>query len=169
MIAYTFYGMIYTLTHPNKPFLEFEEISAVDVLDTLRKYTFARINVKPTGGSNKSIDGEVLHEAEKYVSYTVKRIKNLCPKIIVCCGNQNDHNFILQDLLNKHGFHFEWTDTQAVWIDKEYDIIAIDSYHPSYVLYGYPEKDMYNDIVKSLFNYITKNRHNQIEHENYQK
>lgn len=158
MVAYTLRGMLYTLEHPGEPFLEFEQISVNDVEKTLMDYIFARINVKPTGGSNSSNDKEVLHEAEKYASYTIKRIKNLCPKIIVCCGNQGGHNFILEDFLNKNGFHFEWTNTQGIWIDKKCNIIAIDSYHLSYVCRsGYSEKYMYNDIVRQLYNYVTTN------------
>lgn len=156
MIAYTLHGIIYTLTHPHEPFLEFEKIKSNDVMETLVKYMFARINIKSTGGFSKSNDGEVLQEAEKYSSYTIKRINNLCPKVIICCGNQNNKNFILEDFLNHNGFHFEWTDVQGIWIDKEYDIIAIDSYHLSYVCYGYSEHNMYNDIVGQLYNYIVK-------------
>lgn len=154
MIAYSLHGIIYTLLHQYEPFLEFENIEENDVKETIAKYIFARINVKPTGGSSKSIDNEVLHEAEKYSSYTVKRIKNLHPKIIVCCGNQDDKNFILEDLLNKYGFHFEYTKIQGLWIDKKTGMIAIDTYHPSYTLYGYPEKKLYNDIVKPLYDYL---------------
>ncbi len=157
MIAYTLHGIIYTLTHPHKPFLEFEKIKSNDVMETLVKYMFARINIKSTGGFSKSNDGEVLQEAEKYSSYTIKRIKNLCPKVIICCGNQNNKNFILENFLNHNGFHFEWTDVQGIWIDKEYDIIAIDSYHLSYVCYGYSEHKMYDDVVGQLYKYIIKN------------
>ena len=157
MIAYTFHGIIQTLAHHDKPFLEFEKIGSDEVLKTIMKYTFARINVKSTGGSNQSNDKEVLREAEKCSSYTIKRIRNLDPKVIVCCGNQNNHNFILEDFLNKFGFHFEWTDIPGVWIDKEYGIIAIDSYHLSYVNYGYSEKKLYDDIVKSLYKYVVRN------------
>ena len=157
MIAYTLHGIIYTLTHPHEPFLEFEKIKSNDVMETLVKYMFARINIKSTGGFSKSNDGEVLQEAEKYSSYTIKRIKNLCPKVIICCGNQNNKNFILEDFLNHNGFHFEWTDVQGIWIDKEYDIIAIDSYHLSYVCYGYSEHKMYDDVVGQLYKYIIKN------------
>lgn len=156
MVAYTLHGMIHILSQPQEPFLEYDKITIYDVKETLIKHVFARINIKSTGGANSSNDKEVLHEAQKYSSNTIKRIKNLRPKIIVCCGNQHNKNFILEDFLNNNGFHFVWTDVQGIWIDKEYDIIAIDSYHLSYVCYGYSEHNMYNDIVGQLYKYIVK-------------
>lgn len=157
MVAYTLHGMIHILSQLQGPFLEYDKITIDDVKETLIKHVFARINIKSTWGSNISNDKEVLHEAQKYSSNTIKRIMNLRPKIIVCCGNQRNKNFILEDFLNNNGFHFVWTDVQGIWIDKEYDIIAIDTYHLSYVCYGYSEHNMYNDIVGQLYKYIVKN------------
>ena len=73
------------------------------------------------------------------------------------CGKQNNKNFILEDFLNHNGFHFEWTDVQGIWIDKEYDIIAIDSYHLSYFFFWFAEHKMYDDVVGQLYKYIIKN------------
>lgn len=157
MIAYTFHGMIHSMEYSNEPFLEYTKISAHEVETTIDKYVFARINVKPTGGTNNSNDNEVLCEALKYGKYTFRRIKNLCPKVIVCCGNKNNRNIIIEDFLNKIGFHFDWTDVQGIWTDKQLNIVAIDTYHPSYTKYGYEESQLYNDIVKALYNYIQKN------------
>ena len=161
-IAYITYGLKSVLGSPSK-FIEYEDIPKEHVLPTIDQYPIARINLKKTGGSGEADDNKVLAEAKSYKAYLKKQIENLDPRIIICCSNSNNKNMILEDFLNPYIYHFEWTEVEGIWLDKERNKLAIDSYHLSYFgLYDkkehlqYDDKKCYDDIVKRLYCYLLK-------------
>ena len=146
------YGLVTATPESMVEFKDIDKKEAVKISDT---YPFARINCKKVVGGPKcsnSILANALHQDRDFIS---KQILNLDADIIVCCGNQQGKNLIL-DFLNDIGYNFqkpkEGNKAYDIWFDPHKNKIAIDAYHLGY--YGYSRESMYNDIVKTYHSFL---------------
>lgn len=142
------YGLIKTTP---ESFMEFEDIDESKALKFSDTYPYARINCKKEAGNDDCQNGVLIESMEKYSELLIKQISNLDADIIICCGHQQNENVILK-FLNTHGYNFEETDKDSdVYYDSKRNKIAIDAYHLSFC---YNEKDYYNEIVKTYYEFI---------------
>ncbi|HOI27581.1 MAG TPA: hypothetical protein PKZ15_09070 [Paludibacteraceae bacterium] len=145
-IVRTLYGLVSTT--PEK-LMTYEDIDDSEALKLSDEYPFAKINCKKEAGGASCPTSILVESMEMYSSFLEEQIKNLNANIIICCGNQNDDNEIL-NFLCKHGYNFKWN-VSSVWYDEEKNVIAIDAYHLSHRC---SNKSYYDDVVGGYYNFL---------------
>lgn len=120
-------------TTPEKKMM-YNDFTWEDVLNYSSGNIFARINCKKETGS-PTISEKVLREAiNKYYKYLKEQILNLDADILVCCGNQENKNLILNTIYDIYEDEFEYVncvDGQGTGMhyNARQNKLAIDAYH----------------------------------------
>ena len=155
LIAYTLYGLTQSTVDKVVSYQELENMSHTEILPVVNACAFARINVKKEVGASSVTDDSITEEMEKYHKYLIRQITALEPDIIVCCGNRNDRNVII-DFLNKYYYCFESTkEGSSIHYDKTFGVVAIDSYH---FAARKGDETMYNDVVVRFMEFLKLNK-----------
>ena len=154
-LVYSLYGFYCSIQGKNP---SFEDVSSPslepEVLRVSDEFPFARINCKKmVGGSN--CPQEKLEEAlKKDEEFLKQQIMSLDADLMICCGNQNGKNVILE-MLNRIGYNFQHTDKDSydVYYDEKNQVVAIDSYHLSF---PYGDANHYRDLVLTWQAFLEK-------------
>lgn len=144
------YGLVKTI--PDK-MINFEDIKEQEALMLADSYPYARINCKKETGGPDCIDEVLLNAIDDYRDFLQEQIRNLDADILVCCGNNNDNNIILNSLNEFYNGKFKWID-YATWYNEEDNKLAIDLYHLSHRYYA--RKKMYEDAIIPYHKFIQK-------------
>ena len=76
------------------------------------------------------------------------------PDVIVCCGNRNNRNVII-DFLNNYYYCFELTEKgSSIHYDKTFGVAAIDFYH---FAARKGDEVIYNDVVVRFMEFLKPN------------
>ena len=156
-LVYSLYGYYCSIHGKKTPFEEVCSPSLEsEVLRVSDEFPFARINCKKLVGGNNCTQKK-LDEALKYDEELLKRqIISLDADLIICCGNKNKRNAIL-DMLNRIGYDFpsspEDDDCYDIYYDDKKQVVAIDSYHLSF---PYGDANHYRDLVLTWQAFLEK-------------
>lgn len=157
-IVYSLYGY-YCSIQGKKPL--FEDVSSLslepEVLRVSDEYPFARINCKKIVGNGNCPQDKLEEVLKKDEEFLKRQIMCLDADLIICCGNQNGKNAILE-MLNQIGYNFQHTDKDSydVYYDEKKQVVAIDSYHLSYSYGRYKYVDHYKDLVLTWQAFLEK-------------
>lgn len=153
-LVYSLYGIMKTTADSPMKYNGFSNEEALEFAD---KQIFARINCKKEAGGPK-ISDKVLGDAiKKYYKYLKEQILNLDADILICCGNQNDNNLILNTVYDIYEDEFEYVNCAdgkgtGMHYNAKRNKLAIDAYHLSSLKGGGEAR--YNEIVGMYYEFL---------------
>lgn len=147
-LVYSLFGLLKTTPDHMVGYDDFTDAQALRLSE---EQIFARINCRKEYGNSSCSDDKLSKAIDAYKDFLCEQIRNLEADVFICCGSHNDKNIILDNLNEFYGGKFKWI-TYATWYNEEDNILAIDSYHLSYIKGGYRQR--YEDIVKTYFDFI---------------
>lgn len=154
LLAYTLYGLSQSDINVPISYENIENTPQEEILKIVNATPFARINVKKEVGLSTVGDEALVNSMEKYKKYLLRQITSLDPDLIVCCGNRDNKNVILE-FLNKYYYSFKPTsEGSPIHYDKGLGVVAIDSYHFAAHI---KHENMYNDVVMRFFEFLKNN------------
>lgn len=123
------------------------------------KNIFARINCKKEVGGPMILNNNLQDAIDKYYVYLEEQILNLDADILVCCGNQNGNNIILNTVYDIYANEFEYVnciDGQGTGMhyNAKRNKLAIDAYHLSFFKGGLEAR--YNETVGMYHEFLKK-------------
>jgi len=149
--------MLYGLWETDsESFPKFDDIDYAKAVKLSDERPYARINCKKGAGGEKSDDGCIISEMQKYKSYLVRQIRNIDADIIVCCAfresmSQGSGSFIF-DFLKKNVYPEMEEYENGCYYDPQKNKMAIISWHPSCRI---NEKEYYQEFIeKQYFNFL---------------
>ena len=148
------YGLLNTKPHK---MIMCDDFSWEDALRLSDEKIFARINCKKeTGGP--TISNKRLEDAIKvYFDNLKEQILNIDADILVCCGNQNDNNVILNTIYDIYENEFEYVNCidgkgTGMHYNAKRNKLAIDAYHLAFLTGGVEAR--YNEIVGMYYEFL---------------
>lgn len=150
------YGLLNTT--PEKMIM-YDDFSWEKALSCSGNAIFARINCKKEVGygtlSNKKLE-EAIKDKE-YFDYLKDQILNLDADILVCCGNQNDQNIILNTIYSIYENEFDYVNCvegkgTGMHYNTKRNKLAIDAYHLAFFKGGLEAR--YNETVGMYYEFL---------------
>lgn len=143
-------------TTPEKMML-YDEFSWEEALKFSDEKIFARINCKKEAGGSTISDIVLWNAIKENYKYLKDQILNLDADILVCCGNQNDNNIILNTVFDIYDNEFKYVDCvegkgTGMHYNKKRNKLAIDAYHLSYFKGGLEAR--YNETVGMYYEFL---------------
>ncbi len=130
-----------------------------DVLKFSDENIFARINCKKEVGYGTISNNKLEVAIKEYFANLKEQILNLDADILVCCGNQNENNIILNTVYNIYENEFEYVDCvegqgTGMHYNAKQNKLAIDAYHLSYLKGGLEAR--YNETMGMYYEFLKK-------------
>ena len=134
-----------------------DEFTWENVLNYSDNNIFARINCKKEAGGPKISDNVLGDAIKKYYKYLKEQILNLDADIIICCGNQNDNNLILNTVYDIYKDEFEYVNCAdgkgtGMHYNTKRNKLAIDAYHLAFLTGGLEAR--YNETVRMYYEFL---------------
>ena len=145
-------------TTPDKMIM-YDDFSWEDALRFSDNNIFARINCKKEVGGPMILNNDLQDVIDKYYVYLEEQILNLDADILVCCGNQNENNIILNTVYDIYANEFEYVncvDGQGTGMhyNAKRNKLAIDAYHLAFFKGGLEAR--YNETVGMYYEFLKK-------------
>lgn len=148
------YGLLNTT--PEKMIM-FDDFSWEDALNNSDNNIFARINCKKEKGGPIILNKTLNDSIKEYFDYLKEQILNIDADILVCCGNQNDNNLILNAVYNIYNNEFNYVNCvdgkgTGMHYNEKQNKLAIDAYHLAYFKGGLEAR--YNESVEMYYEFL---------------
>lgn len=110
-----------------------------------------RINCKMESGVSTISNNELLSFINRDKKFLIKQVKIYQPNVIICCGNQNGVNIILNQLVRGIYGDLKVIENTGNWVyySKDSNVLVIDSYHPSSTING--DEWQYDEFLTNFY------------------
>lgn len=114
-----------------------------------------RINCKMESGGSTVNNNELLSYIDRDKEFLSRQIKIYQPNVIICCGNQNSENIILNQLVREIYSDLCIVENTKGWVyySKDSNVLVVDSYHPSARI---KDKRLYDEFLTNFYNGVRK-------------
>lgn len=135
----------------------YDDFSWEDALNNSDNNIFARINCKKEKGGPIILNKTLNDSIKEYFDYLKEQILNIDADILVCCGNQNDNNLILNAVYNIYNNEFNYVNCvdgkgTGMHYNEKQNKLAIDAYHLAYFKGGLEAR--YNETVEMYYEFL---------------
>lgn len=145
------YGIFKSTNESDIPTFDYVYGNSDELAKFYEQAPLVRINCKMKNGGNTVSNNELLSYINNDKEFLIQQIKMYQPNVIVCCGNQNEENIILTQLVRGIYGDLKVIENTGNWVyySKDSNVLVIDSYHPSSTKNG--DEWQYDEFLKNFY------------------
>lgn len=145
------YGIFKSTNEFDIPTFDYVYRNSEELAKFYEQVPLVRINCKMKSGVSTISNRELSSYINRDKDFLIEQIKIYQPNVIVCCGNQNGVNIILNQVVKDIYPDLCKVENTGEWVyySKISDVLVIDSYHPSSTING--DKWQYEEFLKNFY------------------
>jgi hypothetical protein len=145
------YGLLKSTCETDIPSFEYVKEHSEELAVYYENAPLVRVNCKMANGKSSVSDTELKRYIARDLEFLIRQIKIYKANVIVCCGNRNEHNIIVEELVKNAYPDLELIDVSEGWVyySKSDNVLVVDTYHPTSTKHG--DEWQYDNFLKYFF------------------